>query len=230
VRVLGIDDFAIRGGDSYGTILVNLETGRPLDLLPDRTADAVLPWLASHQEIEVVSRDRASAYADAAKRALPHATQVADRYHLVQNLREHLQRFLDRKRTCLPEIEDIPLKAVSTSNLGGGGALNDQTGSSQAERTDQPQEQIQPELPHTLMGQEMELASLTYAERKKKISRDKRSARYEHILALHRVGMGQRAIARELQMSRRIVQRFLTSEGFPERAPGSGVRRRGKSK
>jgi len=230
VRVLGIDDFAIRRGDSYGTILVNLETGRPLDLLPDRTADAVLPWLASHQEIEVVSRDRASAYADAAKRALPHATQVADRYHLVQNLREHLQRFLDRKRTCLPEIEDILLKAVSTSNLGRRGALNDQTGSSRAERTDQPQEQIQPELPHTLMSQEMELASLTYAERKKKISRDKRSARYEHILALHRAGMGQRAIARELQMSRRIVQRFLTSEGFPERAPGSGVRAPGKSK
>src|SRR5256714_2542864 len=230
VRVLGIDDFAIRRGDSYGTILVNLETGRPLDLLPDRTADAVLPWLASHQEIEVVSRDRASAYADAAKRALPHATQVADRYHLVQNLREHLQRFLDRKRTCLPEIEDIPLKAVSTSNLGRGGALNEQTGSSQAERTDQPQEQIQLELPHTLMGQEMELASLTYAERKKKISRDKRSARYEHLLALHRAGMGQRAIARELQMSRRIVQRFLTSEGFPERAPGSGERAPGKSK
>src|SRR5437588_5645336 len=64
VRVLGIDDFAIRRGDSYGTILVNLETSKPLDLLPDRTAEAVLPWLASHQEIEVVSRDRASAYAD----------------------------------------------------------------------------------------------------------------------------------------------------------------------
>ena len=58
VRVLGIDDFAIRRGDSYGTILVNLETGKPLDLLADRTAEAVLPWLKRHQEIEVVSRDR----------------------------------------------------------------------------------------------------------------------------------------------------------------------------
>src|SRR3989475_10667762 len=126
VRVLGIDDFAIRRGVSYGTILVNLETGRPLDLLPDRTADAVLPWLKRHQEIDVVSRDRASAYADAVKRALPHATQIADRYHLVQNLREHLQRFLDRKRTCLPQIEDIPLQAVSTSDQGLGGSVNDQ--------------------------------------------------------------------------------------------------------
>src|SRR5438270_4874180 len=83
VRVLGIDDFAMKRGNSYGTILVNIETSKPLTLLPDRTAEAVWPWLKSHQEIEVVSRDRASAYADAVKRALPHATQVADRYHLV---------------------------------------------------------------------------------------------------------------------------------------------------
>src|SRR6266852_8024167 len=64
VRVLGLDDFAMRRGDRYGTILVNLETGKPLDLLPDRTAEAVFPWLEKHQEIDVVSRDRASAYAD----------------------------------------------------------------------------------------------------------------------------------------------------------------------
>jgi transposase len=76
VWVLGIDDFAIRRGDSYGTILVNLETGKPLDLVPDRTAEAVLPWLEKRQEIDVVSRDRASAYADAVKRALPHATKA----------------------------------------------------------------------------------------------------------------------------------------------------------
>ena len=164
---------------------------------------------------------------------------MADRYHLVQNLREHLQRFLDRKRTALPEIEDSPLKVVSTRDTGNGGSLHDQrntvtrnisAGRSQTERTDQPQEQGQPEVPHALMGQEIELASLTYAERKKKISRDKRYARYEHILALHRAGMGQRAIARELQMSRRIVQRYLSSDAFPERAPGSGLRAPGKSK
>src|SRR6266487_4300231 len=224
VRVLGIDDFAIRRGDSYGTILVNLETGKPLDLLPDRTAEAVLPWLERHQEIEVVSRDRASAYADAVKRALPHATQVADHYHLVQNLREHLQRFLDRKRTWLPAIEDIPLKAGSTRGQGLGGSLNDQSGTvtsngSKEERTDQSEAQVEPEPLPALVDQEIELASLTYAERKKKISRDKRYARYEHILALHRAGMSERAIARELHMSRRIAQRYLSSDSFPERAP-----------
>ena len=239
VRVLGIDDFALRRSDCYGTILVNLETSRPLDLLPDRTAEAVFPWLERHQEIDVVSRDRASAYADAVKRALPHATQVADRYHLIQNLREHLQRFFDRKRTCLPEIEAIPLKAVSTSGPGSGGPLNAQTdtvtrsvsaGRSQGERVDQPEAQVEPELPNAPVGQEIELASLTYAERKKKISRDMRYARYEHMLALHQAGMSGRAIARELHMSRRIVQRYLCSDGFPERAPGSGRRAFGTSK
>src|SRR2546421_7374398 len=201
VRVLGIDDFAIRRGDSYGTILVNLETGRPLDLLPDRTADAVLPWLKSHSEIEVVSRDRASAYADAVKRALPHATQVADRYHLVQILRQHLQQFLDRKRTWLPQIEDSPLKALPTDEREHPSTLETQTSvttsrsspSTTSASSDDPLEgRGQAELPNGQMREEMELAGLTYAERKKKISRDKRYARYAQVLALHRAGMGQR--------------------------------------
>jgi transposase len=216
VRVLGLDEFAMRRGDSYGPILVNLETGKPLDLLPDREASAVFPWLEQHQAIDVVSRDRASAYAEAVRRALPHATQVADRYHLIQNLREQVQRFLDRKRTWLPEVEDSPLKAASTSSPGSGESLHTYTGTltrrssagrSQAQRTDQPQAQVEPERSHALVGQEIERASLTDAERKQKISRDQRSARYEPRLALHPAGMSGRAIARELHLSRRIVQR-----------------------
>ncbi|HEY6407073.1 MAG TPA: ISL3 family transposase, partial [Ktedonobacteraceae bacterium] len=239
VRVLGIDDFALKRGDCYETILVNIETSQPLSLLPDRTAEAVLPWLNSHQEIEVVSRDRAGAYAEAVKRALPHATQVADRYHLVQNLRDHLQEFLDRKRPCLPEVEDLPLREGSTNTQGLRDSLADQTStvesraeapSSQTEKTSQPQEQVGADAPKTTMEQETELACLTYAERKKKISRDKRYARYEQVLALQQAGMGQRGIAREMHMSRRIVHRYLCAEAFPERAPGSGVRPRGKSK
>jgi hypothetical protein len=111
VTEVGIDDFALKRADSYGTILINLESRRPLDLLPDRTSEAVKPWLASHPEIQVVSRDRASAFADAVNQVLPHATQIADRYHLVHNLREHLQRLLDHKRSCLPLVEDTPLKS-----------------------------------------------------------------------------------------------------------------------
>jgi transposase len=236
VHVLGIDDFALRRGDCYGTILVNLQTHRPLDLLPDRTADAVLPWLKRHQEIEVVSRDRASAYADAATKALPHASQIADRFHLCQNLREHLQQVLDRKRTCLPFVEDTPLKGGPASCTSRGDPLK--LGESvlacperaKAEVSDQPSLAIQPEPPVLLLEPEVEISSLTYAERKKKISRDKRSARYEEVMTLHRAGIGQRAIARDLRISRKVVRRFVASPGFPERAEGTGQHHKRKSK
>src|SRR6266536_2988152 len=122
---LGIDDFALKRGDKYGTILVNAETGKPLDLLPDRTTEAVSPWLASHPEIQVVSRDRANGFAEAVSQVLPHATQVADRYHLIQNLRDHLQQFLDRKRTCLPFVEDTPVGAKEGSPGGKGTSPSD---------------------------------------------------------------------------------------------------------
>ena len=60
ITLLGIDDFSLRRADKYGTILIDIETRKPLDLLPDRTAEAVMPWLSTHPEIQVVSRDRAS--------------------------------------------------------------------------------------------------------------------------------------------------------------------------
>ncbi len=236
VRELGLDDFAIRRGDCYGTLLVNLQTHRPLDLLLDRTAEAVIPWLLKHPEIDVVSRDRASAYADAVNRALPHATQVADRYHLVQNLREHLQRVLDRKHTCLPKMADIPLTGVPASRTGSlptpppRETLPASCEAAKAEGADQPLLAQEPERPAMQDNTEGELSSLTYAERKKKISRDKRYARYEEVLALHQAGMGQRAITRELRISRKVVQRFVASPAFPERAEGSGLRTSGKSK
>ncbi len=240
VRVLGIDDFALRRGDRYGTLLVNIETGKPLDLLPDRTADAVLPWLKSHQEIEVVSRDRASAYADAVNRALPQAIQVADRYHLVQNLREHLQRVCDRKRTCLPVVEDTPLKREPTDDADNTGpradpppaeallVLPERVESEEADH--QPLPAQEPARKNQQDTAEAILSSLTYGDHKKQISRDKRVSRYEEIMTLHRAGMGQRAIARHLGISRKTVKLFVTSSAFPERAAGTGLRPRGKSK
>jgi transposase len=225
VTRLGIDDFALRRADSYGTILVNLQTRRPLDLLPDRTAEAVKPWLASHREIQVVSRDRASAFADAVSQVLPHATQVADRYHLVQNLREHLQRLLDHKRSCLPFVEDTTLKGKETSSSGKPDSpadlLADSDPAPASASSEQPQERTAPSA---------DLSWMTYRERKKKISRDKRISRYEEVMALHWEGLGQRAIARQLRISRNTVQRSLSSPGFPERAEGSGVRASGKTK
>ncbi|NEW84323.1 MAG: ISL3 family transposase [Mariniphaga sp.] len=85
VRVLGVDDWAIRKGISYGTILVNIETGQVIDLFTQRDGVSLKKWLTSHPEVKIVTRDRASAYSCAVTAALPDAIQVADRFHLLKN-------------------------------------------------------------------------------------------------------------------------------------------------
>ena len=83
LRVIGVDDWAWKKGQTYGTILVNLERSRVVDLLPERSAESLATWLASHPEIEFIGRDRHGLYADGARRGAPQAQQVADRFHLV---------------------------------------------------------------------------------------------------------------------------------------------------
>jgi transposase len=85
-RVLGVDDWAWKKGHRYGTILCDLEAGKVVDLLPDREAGTLATWLREHPGTEIVSRDRASAYAKAARKAVPRAVQIADRWHLLRNL------------------------------------------------------------------------------------------------------------------------------------------------
>ncbi len=123
-RVLGVDDWSFCKGKTFGTILVDLERHRVIDLLPDRTAATFSTWLKAHPGVEVVSRDRSSDYALAAKEAVPEAIQVADRWHLFKNLSDVLEAWLGRYRAYLTEEvsvdsadESAPVRLAATWQL-----------------------------------------------------------------------------------------------------------------
>lgn len=100
-RVLGVDDFALRKGQRYGTILLDLEQRRPIDLLPERSATVLETWLQQHPGVEIIARDRGPEYIRGATAGAPQAIQVADRFHLLSNLREALERTLEHSHARL---------------------------------------------------------------------------------------------------------------------------------
>ncbi|MFE5827719.1 ISL3 family transposase [Streptomyces erythrochromogenes] len=100
-RVVGVDEYATRKGRHYGTVLVDVETRRPVDLLPDRESSSLAAWLAQRPGIEVVCRDRAPFFAEGTTAGAPQAVQVADRWHLWHNLSEAAERSIAQHRNCL---------------------------------------------------------------------------------------------------------------------------------
>ena len=103
-RILSVDDFAFRRGRTYGSMLVDLEQHHVVDLLPDRSGAPFATWLTAHPGVDVISRDRSSEYAHAARRVAPQAVQVADRFHLIHNLREALFRLFRRHSRLLRQV------------------------------------------------------------------------------------------------------------------------------
>ena len=121
IRVLGVDDWAWSKGQTFGTILVDLERSQVVDLLPTRSAESFGEWLAQHPEVTTVSRDRQGVYAEGARRGAPEAVQVADRFHLVLNLTQAVERELAVNRRQLrivspsaPELPSSPTEEVKS--------------------------------------------------------------------------------------------------------------------
>lgn len=199
-RVLGVDDWARKRGQTYGTILVDLERHQVVDLLEDRTADTFAAWLRKNPGIAIIARDRAEAYADGARRGAPDAVQVADRFHLLVNLGDALERSLARKRTILQEAA----------------CAIDARRSSQPPRTQAC----------SVAANHSSVSSPTQGSTRKEQNRERRKACYEQVVTLFEQGFSLHAIARTVGISRQTVRRFLHAGQFPERAarqPASSI-------
>jgi transposase len=188
-RVLGIDDFALRRGRTYGTLLCDLETGKPIDVLIGRGREPLLTWLRNHPGIEIVARDRASSYADAVRLGAPQAIQVADRFHLVKNLYDALKEVVDRQSWALPELAPLPVSVSQPEPV--------------------PEPEPTPEVAPTRM---------TRVEQKRAAAADRLAHRYEEVQRLRRSRMSIQKIHKATGLSRQTIYKYLNSNEVPKRA------------
>jgi transposase len=187
-RVLGVDDFALRKGRNYGTLLVDLEQRQPLDLLPDRSALTLASWLQAHPGVELVARDRSPEYARGITLGAPLARQVADRWHLLKNLGDAVERMFQRVRADL-----VCLSAPTTA-------------------------QNQHPVSHTTAGTASLRRPSPAERLAKQQDRTRRLAYYQSVQQLAEQGMPLLQIARRLNLARGTVRKYASAAAFPERA------------
>jgi transposase len=207
-RVLGVDDFAFRRGKSYGTILIDLERRAVVDLLPDRTTGTLASWLRQHPGVEVVSRDRASAYAQAVRDAAPDATQVADRFHLLVNVREAVERSFGRQAKAVQAALTDPTTETAPPA--------DPPVSHPAAATSTPAESDSRSIDPVSTSIHPRAARQAAAEGKRRL----RKERFDRVRQLHRDGASLRGIARTLKLNFLTVQRYVRAEVCPGRRAG----------
>src|SRR5438874_6576705 len=180
VRILGVDDWSWKKGQTYGTILVDLELRKPIELLADRKEETLTAWLLTHPEIAVISRDRGGEYAAAARKGAPQAQQIADKFHLVKNLRDGLKEMMARKQKVLPEVEEVSSDGIPRLTQGKQQASD----LSEASKPDEPEKhwRSMSQEPRQLPAR---VANVSVAQSRSQVSRANRSARYEAVRALH---------------------------------------------
>jgi transposase len=184
-RIIGIDDWAFRRGGTYGTIIVDHELGKPIDLLPSSAGDDVKEWLARHPSIEIVTRDRSGEYRNAISEALPEATQIADRWHLFKNIGETIERYISKRYKSLRQL---------MANWAKDDAIDLDTEHSEKRR-------------RYAAGPEREAIRAARTEA--------RQALYDAVKARQEQGAYITDIAREFNLSRTTVSRWVNSESLP---------------
>lgn len=193
-RVLGVDDFALRKGQTYGTVLIDLERQQPVALLPGRTAAPLAQWLREHPGVAVIARDRASAYAEGARDGAPTATQVADRFHLLRNLAEALEQVFQQHRGRLP-ARPGPAPGLPPGS---------------------PEQPVLVEAPGAPLP--APVAALPALSPEGEARQASRRQRYEQVRHLAQQGWPFQAIARHVGLHRKTVAQYVRADRYPERA------------
>lgn len=198
-RVIGVDDWAIRKGNNYGSVLVDLERRKIIELLPDREAETLANWLNAHPHVEVICRDRAEAYAEGARRGAPEARQVADRFHLIRNLFDVLHKVFEGHRKALyaGKSETFELTQVVDP------WLNDPRMHQAASHS----------AASIIMLQDTEPMQTEIGKR--------RLENYRKARELHHQGWTYLAIGRYLGIRRQTVSRYVQASSFPDRRRAS---------